>query len=110
MNKLYQLLKKIEKTPGLYLGTPTMCGLNHFINGYAFGCAENVGDCHDEEFDIFEGFQEYIEDKYQGRKTTAHWSQILIKFYGDEGAFKQFFMELDSFLGRDHAGNGSNGS
>lgn len=108
MNKLYQLLKKIEKRPGLYLGRPSMFRLGYFLSGYIFCCEENSEVYHDDK--IFKGFQEYIENKYQGRKTTAHWSQILIKVYGDEGAFKQFFMELDSFLGRDHSGNGSNGS
>lgn len=35
MNKLYQLLKKIEKRPGLYLGRPSMFRLGYFLSGMA---------------------------------------------------------------------------
>jgi len=33
---IYDLLDKIQKKPGLYLGTPTITGLYMFLNGYSY--------------------------------------------------------------------------
>jgi hypothetical protein len=41
MDKLYELIRKIEVMPGIYLGAPSLENLRHFIDGYVTCRQEN---------------------------------------------------------------------
>ena len=87
--KIEDLITEIEKSPGMYLGRPSITRLSAFIDGYLLGVAS------DEPF--LGGFQKWIASKYEV-KSTHKWSEIILFFeQGEEQAFARFFELLREF-------------
>ena len=101
MKKLYKTLKKIKERPGLYLGRKSLMLLDAFLGGYSICCYDLEKKI---EADIFDGFQEYIQQRYNIRSTQS-WAKI-IDFYSlsDEEAFDNFYNLYEEFL-KEHPEN-----
>ena len=95
MDKLYNILQKIKKRPGLYLGIKSLTRLSAFIDGFEF-CMYDSGE---KKSKLFDGFDEYIRERY-GIHTTPGTEDIILFFaLFDEGlAFDRYFELLDEFL------------
>lgn len=93
---LDELLERIKKRPGMYLGKPSITRLNMLLTGYSLARLE-LGLEETKEEQEFSQFQEWIEQKYQS-KSTEGWDTLILKHSDDEkGAFNQFFILYDEF-------------
>ncbi len=72
---LYELLAKIRKRPGMFLGTPSIIRLNMLLTGYSLARLE-LGLEETKEEREFSHFQEWIEEKYQS-KSTEGWDTLI---------------------------------
>jgi len=96
---LFNLLMEIKFKPGLYLGKPTLIGLNHFIHGYSTKEYE-IGEDNSSFIDIND-FQKYVENLY-GIEATAKGSFMLIQedSKNDKEAFYKYFEILEDYLSK----------
>lgn len=84
----------IKENPKDFIDQKSFKSFGNFLHGYSYCHYEN--NIHDS--DHWNGFQEYIEDKYNSH-TTHGWFD-LIDFYSDndEEAFDNFFKIFEDFL------------
>lgn len=94
MDKLYEIIKKVKKSPELYLGKKSLERLDAFISGYIVACDNNI--------EYFPGFSEFIQDRFNIH--DSHRDTEIIQFYSmsDEEAFYQYFELLDEFLNKEY--------
>lgn len=94
MDKLFEMLKKIQKCPRVYLMDKSLTLLSEFINGYMFCQNDYLG----EQSQLFEGFEEYIHKKYN--IFTTHSAIQIINFFSvtEDRAFDKFYELLEEFL------------
>ncbi|MBD2773484.1 hypothetical protein [Iningainema tapete] len=71
---LYELLSSIRKRPGMYLATASITRLDMLLRGYSLARRE-VGIPPIEQEREFEGFQPWIEEKYE-IKSGQLWAKI----------------------------------
>ncbi len=97
MNDYYDLLKQIQKKPGLYIGSPSISGLYMFLIGYQFARRQLSVPLSTQERK-FREFQPWLQEKF-GTATSQSWSQLILFHAVDErDAFERFFALLDEFL------------
>ncbi|MEG3439172.1 hypothetical protein V0288_18745 [Pannus brasiliensis CCIBt3594] len=97
MIDFFTLIDKIKKRPALYLGRRSLSHLCTFLDGYTFALRQQDIPVSTEER-IFEGFQEWIEEKFD-RASTQHWSRIILFSSEDErDALETFFELFDEFI------------
>lgn len=95
--KFYALLEDIKKRPGMYLGGKSIIRLTHFLDG--IGYALSYGDEQHADIDFLQGFQEWLQIKYD-IPSTQHWSRILLFFAAnEEDAFDAFYRHVEEFFG-----------
>ncbi len=87
-----ELLGSIKKRPGMYLGTASITRLDMLLRGYSLARRE-VGTPATEPEKEFEGFQEWLQEKY-GIKTGQSWSKIILFHSIDEPEALAKFFEL----------------
>lgn len=92
LNKLYEILEKIKKCPGLYIGHKSLNKLAGFISGYIVSTFELTG-----QWIPFSQFREYVEYRSGISDPSKHWSDIISKDKTPEEAFDLFFVYLDEF-------------
>ncbi|PSB05264.1 hypothetical protein [Merismopedia glauca] len=96
MLPLYDLLKKIQEKPGLYIGYPSISNLFMFLCGYQYSLQELQLPISEQEQE-FQKFQPWLQEKFQV-KTSASWAKIILLFSTDEDrAFTSFFDLLEEF-------------
>lgn len=101
MSGLFELLEKIQKKPGLYLGNASITGLRMFILGYRFARSEMNLNATEAESDFHKNFQPWLQNRLSIRTVNA-WDKIILLTCTDEkAAFDYFFLLLDEFLQRD---------
>jgi len=101
MSGLFELLKKIQEKPGLYLGNASITSLRMFILGYRFARSEMNVSTTEDESDFYKNFQPWLQNHLSIRTVNA-WDKILLLTCTDEkAAFDYFFLLLDEFLLRD---------
>ena len=96
--KTRELLKKIYKCPGLFLGKKTFNGLADLLSAYEMGLGEYEGGYKDSFFE----FQEFVEKHYeiQPPQWGHHWSKYISFFsHTEENAFDVFYKLLEEFSG-----------
>lgn len=92
MISFYEIIKKIEKRPSLYLNKHSLSHLKTFLDGYTFALRQaNISITEEEE--KFETFQEWIEQKYN-QHSTQDWSKIILFYAEDEADALDIFFEL----------------
>lgn len=93
-NLLYNILKRIRRTPALYLGEASLTKLFQFIGGYEYAMIDLVD--YRPHFD--KEFQTFTEQKYQRKGPQWHWNTIIGEEKTEEEAFFAFYDQLDEFL------------
>lgn len=95
--EFYELIQKIKQRPALYLGKPSIEHLQVFLEGYLFARRQlNIKLTEQEQH--FEGFQEWIENKFN-QKETQSWTKIILFYSQDEQkALFRFFDLFDEFI------------
>jgi hypothetical protein len=97
---VYKQLELIKERPELYLGTKSLMRLDHFLAGF-FHALSLVGDSTVNigiSSPIFDGFQDWIEMKYD-ISSDHNWFHI-ISFYSSEDAyaFDEFYKLFYEFV------------
>jgi hypothetical protein len=97
MTDLYQLLKKIEKRPSLYIGKKSIFNLQSFLDGYYFARRELQIPLSQQE-DEFQDFLQWIRETFN-IETGQLWSSIILFHSADESnAVERFFSLFDEFI------------
>ena len=101
MDSIFGLLEKINQKPGLYLGSPSVTALRHFLVGYKFARQEMGIAPNELELDFLHEFQPWLQRYFQ-IKTSNPWDKILLfKYVDEQTAFSRFFKLLEAFRDRD---------
>jgi hypothetical protein len=97
MSNLFDLLQKIEKNPGMYIGRPSVSDLFMFVMGYEFARGENDSELTDSEESFHTDFQPWLQ-KRLGINSVASWAKlIMLTCHSEQEGFKQFFELLNEF-------------
>jgi hypothetical protein len=97
MSNLFDLLQKIEKNPGMYIGRPSVSDLFMFIVGYEFARGENDSELTDSEESFHTDFQPWLQKRLD-ISSVASWAKlIMLTCYSEQEGFKQFFELLNEF-------------
>jgi hypothetical protein len=97
MSSFYELLKKIHKKPGIYIGSPSLSNLYMFLCGYSFSRQEQ-GIALTVEEQEFARFQGWIQQRFNVRASVS-WAKIIL-FYSvdDRSGFETFFELWTEFV------------
>lgn len=101
MGKLFELLKKIETKPGLYLGSASITSLRMFILGYRYAQSEMGIASTETESDFYKQFQPWLQNRLSIYTVNAWDKVILLTCINEKAAFDYFFQLLEDFLQRD---------
>lgn len=102
-SSVFDLLDRIQKSPGMYLGYPSVQSLFMFLNGYGIARREVGIELTTEEEDFYEGFQPWLQRKI-GIRSVASWAKLIMLSCQEERAgFEQFFELLSEFQQRGKA-------
>lgn len=95
-----ELLGSIKKRPGMYLGTSSIARLDMLLRGYSLARRE-AGIAPTQQEKEFEGFQSWIQEKYD-IKSGQSWAKIILFYSVDEyEALEKFFEVYEEYLNRD---------
>jgi hypothetical protein len=103
MTGLFELLKKIQSKPGMYIGSPSATDLRLFLAGYRFARGEMGLTSTEEEVDFYRNFQPWLQKRMNVQTTNAWDKIILIQSANEQAAFQAFFQLLTEFCQRDKA-------
>ncbi|MDJ0730243.1 MAG: hypothetical protein QNJ33_09670 [Crocosphaera sp.] len=93
---LNNLLNKIKKRPGMYLGKASITRLKIFLMGYSIARGELGLDLTEQEKQ-FSQFQQWVKRHYQ-IDSNQGWDQIILSQVNDEKlALNLFFDLLEKF-------------
>ncbi|HIR23132.1 MAG TPA: hypothetical protein IAB32_05015 [Candidatus Scatosoma pullicola] len=95
MKTYYDKVIEIKKKPLMFLGTISLTKLKSFMDGYMNCLYEITG-----KYDLgkFQGFQEWIEDRYFHRRINRNWARIICFFSdSEEEAFWEFYRLLEEY-------------
>jgi len=98
MSGLFGVLQKIEKSPGMYLGRPSVSDLSMFLVGYEFARSQMGIELTETEQLFFDDFQPWLQQKLKVT-SVASWAKLIMLSCNDEKAgFEQFFRFLREFV------------
>ena len=87
-----EILKGIKKRPGMFLGTSSITKLDMLLRGYTQARRE-AGLAPTDEEKEFEGFQKWVQEKYE-IKSGQSWAKIILFYSIDDYEALQRFFEL----------------
>jgi len=96
---LFELLQKIEKNSGMYLGHQSVSDLFMFLAGYEFARSQINEELTQAEEDFYNEFQPWLQQKLGVRSVTS-WAK-LISCHDEKTGFEMFFKFLREFQVRD---------
>ena len=97
MDNFYDLLKKIQKRPDLYLGRKSIFSLQAFLDGYYYARREIQIPLTAQESE-FQEFLQWMRKKFDV-ETGQLWSSILLFHSTDESkAIERFFTLFQEFI------------
>jgi hypothetical protein len=103
MSDLFEVLEKIQRSPGMYLGRPSVSDLFMFLAGYELARSEQGIELTDVEESFWDEFQPWLQHKL-GVSSVASWAKLIMLSCHDEKAgFELFFRLLDEFIHRNQA-------
>lgn len=91
MDNLYDVLQNIKKKPSVYLVRPSIICLQAFLSGY--NVAQYQLGIPLTEADPLDGFQEWIQQKFNITSSQS-WANIILFFSQDERDALDSFFEL----------------
>ena len=92
MLDLYDIIRKIEKRPAMYLGQPSITHLQSFLAGYFFA-RHQLGEVETEQEKHFANFDPWIQEKFKITSSQS-WDKIILFFSQDERQALDLFFEL----------------
>ncbi|KOR34205.1 hypothetical protein AM228_25370 [Planktothricoides sp. SR001] len=92
MLDLYDIIRKIEKRPAMYLGQPSITHLQSFLAGYFFA-RHQLGEVETEQEKQFANFDPWIQEKFKITSSQS-WDKIILFFSQDERQALDLFFEL----------------
>lgn len=98
---LFELLQKIEKNSGMYLGRQSVSDLFMFLAGYEFARSQINGELTPEEEDFYNEFQPWLQQKLGIRSVTSWAKLIMLSCHDEKTGFEMFFRFLREFQVRD---------
>lgn len=98
MSGLFEVLQKIEKSPGLYLGRPSVSDLFMFLVGYEFARSEMGINLTDTEQQFYDNFQPWLQDKLGVTSVTSWAKLIMLSCHDEKAGFDLFFRLLYEFM------------
>ena len=105
MSGLYEILRKVQTRPGMYIGNVSISDLFVFLAGYKTARLELGIEPSPEELEFYREFQPWLQNRFQVQ-TVNSWANIIRLYSQDEKeAFNYFFKLLDEFLSREKALN-----
>ncbi|CAN1209033.1 GST C-terminal domain-containing protein [Tumidithrix helvetica PCC 7403] len=94
---LFELLQKIEKNAGMYLGRQSVSDLFMFLAGYEFARGQINDELTQEEEDFYNEFQPWLQQKL-GVKSVTSWAKlIMLSCHDEKTGFELFFRLLREF-------------
>ena len=97
MSGLFEVLQKIQKSPGMYIGRPSVSDLFMFIVGYEFARSEMDIELTEAEARFYEEFQPWLQSKL-GVKSVTSWAKLIMLSCHDEKiGFESFYRFLAEF-------------
>ncbi|MEL6399689.1 MAG: hypothetical protein AAFR26_11460 [Cyanobacteria bacterium J06626_4] len=101
MSTVFNLLDRIQKSPGMYLGYPSVNALFMVLNGYEIARSELGTELTAEEERFYEEFQPWLQQKL-GVKSVTSWAKlIMLSCHDEKTGFEKFFELLDEFRNQD---------
>ena len=100
MGTIFDLLGRIQKSPGMYLGYPSVSGLFMLLNGYELARGELGVVLTEEEERFYEEFQPWLQNKLGVRSVTSWAKLIMLSCHDEKTGFEKFFELLDEFRHR----------
>ena len=97
MSTIFDLLSRVEKSPGMYLGYPSVSSLFMFLNGYAVARTEMGLVLTPEEEQFYAEFQPWLQQKLGVRSVTSWAKLIMLSCHDERAGFDQFFTLLTEF-------------
>ena len=97
MIRLFELLQKIEKNSGMYLGRQSVSDLFMFIAGYEFARSQVNVELTQEEEDFYNEFQPWLQQKLCVRSVTSWAKLIMLSCHDEKTGFEMFFKFLREF-------------
>ncbi|NEP53799.1 MAG: hypothetical protein F6K65_35360 [Moorea sp. SIO3C2] len=97
MNGLFDVIEKIEKCPGMYIGRPSVTDLFMFLVGYEYARSEMDIELTEAEAKFYEEFQPWLQEKL-GVKSVTSWAKlIMLSCHDEKVGFEYFFRLLAEF-------------
>jgi hypothetical protein len=103
MSGLFEVLEKIQKSPGIYLGRPSVSGLFMFLAGYELARSEQGIELTDVEESFWDEFQPWLQNKLGVGSVTSWAKLIMLSCHDQKAGFELFFLLLDEFNQRNQA-------
>jgi hypothetical protein len=97
MPDLFELLKQIKASPGLYLGRPAVTDLFIFLNGYEFARSQLKIELTAQEEQFYDEFQPWLQRKLGVTSVTSWAKLIMLSCHDEKAGFERFFQLLDQF-------------
>ena len=97
MSDLFQVLEKIEKSPGMYIGRPSVSDLFMFIVGYEFARSEMDIELSEAEDRFYEEFQPWLQKKLGVNSVTSWAKLIMLSCHDEKIGFESFYRLLAEF-------------
>lgn len=100
MSDLFEVLEKIRRSPGLYLGRSSVSDLFIFLAGYESARNEQGIELTHAEKSFWDEFQPWLQNRL-GIASVMSWAKLIMLSCHDEKAgFELFFRLLDEFKQR----------
>ncbi|WP_103669697.1 hypothetical protein [Pseudanabaena sp. BC1403] len=97
MIELFELLQKVEKNSGMYLGRQSVSDLFMFLAGYECARSHINDELTQEEEDFYNEFQPWLQQKL-GVRSVASWAKlIMLSCHDEKTGFEMFFKFLREF-------------
>jgi hypothetical protein len=100
MSGLFEILEKIRKQPGMYIGKPSVSDLFIFLVGYKTARRELAIEPTEKELEFYGEFQPWLQNRLE-MMTVNSWAKMIeFRCVNETEAFDYFFELLDEFWQR----------
>ncbi|KYC36236.1 hypothetical protein WA1_41655 [Scytonema hofmannii PCC 7110] len=100
----YELLRRMNKRPGMFLGTASITKIDMYLRGYALARRE-VSLAPTEQEREFEGFQSWLRERYEMESNQSWAKIILFDSLNEREALERFFELFEEYLNRNKSSN-----
>jgi hypothetical protein len=100
MSDLFEVLEKIRKSPGMYVGRSSVSDLFMFLTGFEFARSEQGIELTDAEEAFWDEFQPWLQNRLGIASLTSWAKLIMLSCHDEKAGFELFFRLLDEFKQR----------